>query len=131
MNRRLPTGTPRPSSPQPHFISEEPEVVGSENTDDLLSKSSLRKLLIECYDECVYNDLPQYLVRISDMRLYNRAELWKIFRSLLDTVSVDLEKARRTMERDGEAELRKNCKVIRVFHIHAFRILIQVVTRRM
>lgn len=110
MNRRLPNGTPPPQS---HFLSEEPEVVGSENTDNSLSRSSLRKLHFECYDECVYNDLPQYLVRISDMRLCSRAELWKIFRSLLGTISIDLEKARHTMEHVGEAELRKNCKVIR------------------
>lgn len=109
MNRRLPNGTPPPQS---HFLSEEPEVVGSENTDNSLSRSSLRKLHFECYDECVYNDLPQYLVRISDMRLCSRAELWKIFRSLLGTISIDLEKARHTMEHVGEAELRKNCKVI-------------------
>ncbi|KAI9566379.1 heterokaryon incompatibility protein-domain-containing protein [Boletus coccyginus] len=110
MSRRLPCGTPRPSSPQPYFPSEEPEPVGSEDIDSLLSRSSLHKLHLECYDECVYNDLPQYLVRISDMRLYSRSELWKNSRSLLDTINVDLEKARDTMKCAGEVQLKKNCK---------------------
>ena len=114
MNHRRPKGTPRPRppSPQPHFVSEGPDV-GSDAIDNVfLSKSALQKLHLECYDECVYNDLPQYLVRISDMRLYSRGELWKKFRSLVGAIDVDVEKARYTMVTVGEAQLRTNCKVI-------------------
>lgn len=117
-----PNGTPaHPSSPQTRFLAEESpepsEVAVSQpphDVDNLLSESSLHKLHLECYDECVFNDLPQYLVRISDMRLYSREELWKIFRPLVDATTFDLEKARQTImtECAGEAQLRKNCKVI-------------------
>ncbi|KAF8131472.1 heterokaryon incompatibility protein-domain-containing protein [Boletus edulis] len=85
-------------------------MVGSEKIDNVLSKSSLRKLHLECYDECVYNDLPQYLVRISDMRLCSRAELLKVFRSHVGTVSIDLEEARHTVVSAGEEQLRRKCK---------------------
>ncbi|KAH0837771.1 heterokaryon incompatibility protein-domain-containing protein [Lanmaoa asiatica] len=114
MSRKLPTTLWPPSSPQPYLLSEEssfdPETVGSEDIDNLLSKSSLHNLHFECYDECVYNDLPQYLIRINDMRLYNRRELWKTFRSLIDTITIDLERARDTMEYAGKAQVKKNCK---------------------
>lgn len=117
MNHRLLDDTPpRPPSHPSHFLSEESpfgsEIAASEDIDDLLSKSSLHKLHLACYDDCIFNDLPQYLVRISDMRLYNRGELWKIFRPLaLDTLNIDLRNARRTMEHAGEAQLTKNYKV--------------------
>lgn len=106
---------PQSSSPLPHLLSEEssfdPYVPGSGDIDNFLSRSSLDKLRLECYDECVYNDLPQYLVRISDMRLYSRRELWKVFRPLIDTIAIDLEKARLTIKWAGDVQLRKNYKV--------------------
>lgn len=107
--RQPPNGTPR-RPPQQHFLSDS-ESEALESTDNALSKSFLRKLHLECFDECIYNDLPQYLVRVSDMRLYSRGELWKTFRSHLRSVNINLEDARQMMESDGEAQLRENCKV--------------------
>lgn len=79
--------------------------------DDILSESTLREICLEHFDTCVYNDLPQYLIRISDMKLYSRDELWEIFRPLVDTMSIDVEEARRTMEKWGSGAVRLLCKV--------------------
>jgi len=80
----------------------------------VLSESRLRKTCLEYLDECVYNDLPQYLIRISDMRLYSRDELWEIFRPLVDTMSIDMDEAKRRVGRWGgrwDEDVRKLCKV--------------------
>jgi hypothetical protein len=47
--------------------------------DPDISESTLREICLEHFDTCVYNDLPQYLIRISDMKLYSRDELGKNF----------------------------------------------------
>ncbi|KAH0837770.1 hypothetical protein J3R83DRAFT_5948 [Lanmaoa asiatica] len=84
--------------------------------DTILSKLALRELYLECFDECVYNDLPQYLIRTRDMRLFAREELWEIFRPLVDTIPLDLENARSTKKvfaTRGDWQLKQECKVTR------------------
>ncbi|KAI9566375.1 hypothetical protein HD554DRAFT_2323154 [Boletus coccyginus] len=78
----------------------------------VLSESTLREICLGYLDECVYNDLPQYLIRISDMRLYSRDELWENFRPLVDTMSIDVEGAKRTVGKWGwNDDVRQLCKV--------------------
>ncbi|KAF8546087.1 hypothetical protein OG21DRAFT_1473262 [Imleria badia] len=79
------------------------------NPADFLSESTLREIWLDSFDQCVYNDLPQYLIRISDMKLYSRNELWEIFRPhVLDTTPTDVEKARKSGA--SESKLRSLCK---------------------
>ncbi|KAI9566366.1 hypothetical protein HD554DRAFT_2117567 [Boletus coccyginus] len=74
----------------------------------VLSESRLREICLEYLDECIYNDLPQYLIRISDMRLYSHDELWENFRPLVDTMSIDVEEAERKVGRwRGKEDVRR------------------------
>ena len=82
--------------------------------DDTLSEPTLRGICLEHLDTCVYNDLPQYLIRISDMKLYSRVELWESFRPLVDTMPIDVEEARRVKRGfswNSDEDVRLLCKV--------------------
>lgn len=72
-----------------------------------LSESVLRDLCRDYLDTIVYNDLPQYLIRINNMRLYSRDELWEHARPFVEIMPIDVEQARKTRMRNDVRQLYK------------------------
>ncbi|KIJ58275.1 hypothetical protein HYDPIDRAFT_34346 [Hydnomerulius pinastri MD-312] len=61
--------------------------------------STERQLLLDAFDNYVYNNLPTHLLRISDMTLVTRGEIWDMFQPKMKAVTdTDIEKALRSYE---------------------------------
>ncbi|KIJ19556.1 hypothetical protein PAXINDRAFT_127713 [Paxillus involutus ATCC 200175] len=62
---------------------------------------SIRRLYLDCFDEYVFNTLPTYLIRISDMKLVSRSEIWENVRPLVEPSNKILKEARRMTGQHG------------------------------
>ncbi|KAF8839197.1 hypothetical protein BDN67DRAFT_791753 [Paxillus ammoniavirescens] len=74
---------------------------------------SIRQLYLDYFDEYVFNRLPTYLIRISDMKLVSRSEIWECVRPLVKPSNRTLEEARRMAEQHDVRQdaLKLHCSV--------------------
>ncbi|KAF8833324.1 hypothetical protein BDN67DRAFT_1017690 [Paxillus ammoniavirescens] len=74
---------------------------------------SIRQLYLDYFDEYVFNRLPTYLIRISDMKLVSRSEIWENVRPLVEPSNKILEEARRMRGQHGVRQdiLKLHCLV--------------------
>ncbi|KIJ62408.1 hypothetical protein HYDPIDRAFT_114504 [Hydnomerulius pinastri MD-312] len=49
--------------------------------------STARQLLLDAFDRYVYNHLPTHLLRISDMTLVTRDEIWEVFQPKINAIT--------------------------------------------